>query len=106
LFATVGIWFGLTLTRTKEVLVVREVAVPANRPFARNAAKVAELGITPRELEILQQIAAGKSTRQIADALFVSENTVKTHTSRLFDKLDVNRRTQAVDVGKRLGLIP
>lgn len=106
LFASVGIWLGLTLTRTKEVVVVREVPVPAGGPFVRNGAKVSELGITPRELEILEHIAGGLSTREIAGTLFVSENTVKTHASRLFDKLSVNRRTQAVQVGKRLGLIP
>ena len=105
LFAAVGIRLGLTLTRTKEVVVVREVAAPP-LPFAPDAGKVAELGITPRELEILQRIATGLSTREIAEALFVSENTVKTHASRLFDKLGVNRRTQAVHVAKRLRLIP
>ena len=105
LFATVGIRLGLSLTRTKEVVVVREVAAPPP-PFALDAGKMAELGITPRELEILQHIATGLSTREIAEALFVSENTVKTHASRLFDKLGVNRRTQAVHVGKRLRLIP
>jgi DNA-binding CsgD family transcriptional regulator len=108
-FASVGIWLGLTLTRKTEVVVVREVPVPiplAAGPFVRNDATVSELGITPRELEILEQIASGKSTREIAAALFVSENTVKTHASRLFDKLNVNRRTQAVETGKRLGLIP
>jgi DNA-binding CsgD family transcriptional regulator len=104
-FAAIGIRLGLTLTKTKEVLVVREVPVPG-APFVRNEARVAELGITQRELEILERIASGLSTRQIADALFVSENTVKTHASRLFQKLDVNRRTQAVHVAKRLGLIP
>ena len=110
IFATLGIWLGLSLTRTREVHVVREVPVPvpvpAASPFVRNSAKLAELAITPRELEILEHIAAGKSTREIAAALFVSENTVKTHASRLFGKLQVNRRTQAVDVAKRLGLIP
>jgi DNA-binding CsgD family transcriptional regulator len=111
LFATVGIWIGLTLTRKPEV-VVREVPVPvpvpvpAAGPFARNGAKVSELGITPRELDILEHIAGGMSTREIAAALFVSENTVKTHASRLFAKMSVNRRTQAVQVGKQLGLIP
>jgi DNA-binding CsgD family transcriptional regulator len=106
LFATVGIWLGLTLTKTKEVVVVREVPVAADPAFVRNEATVSTLGITPRELEILEHIAGGMSTREIAGALFVSENTVKTHASRLFDKLSVNRRTQAVHVGKRLGLIP
>jgi two-component system, NarL family, response regulator LiaR len=74
--------------------------------FSVNDQKVRELGITPRELEILQLIANGMSTREIAGSLFVSENTVKTHSSRLFDKLNVNRRTKAVQVGKTLGLIP
>jgi DNA-binding CsgD family transcriptional regulator len=106
LFAGLGIWLGLTLTRKQEVVVVKEVPVPAVQPFAINQAKLQELGITPRELEILQRIADGLSTREIAAALFVSENTVKTHASRLFDKLTVNRRTKAVQVGKALGLIP
>ena len=77
-FASVGIWLGLTLTKTTEVLVVREVPVPAREAFIRNEPKVAELGITPRELEILEHIAGGMSTREIAAKLFVSENTVKT----------------------------
>jgi len=108
LFAAVGIRLGLTFTRTKEVVVLRDSPVVASsgQSFERNAEKVAELGITPRELEILEHIASGKSTREIAEALFVSENTVKTHASRLFDKLTVKRRTQAVHEAKRLGLIP
>ena len=71
-----------------------------------NAARMRQLGITPRELEILAQIAAGLSTREIAEKLFVSENTVKTHSSRLFDKLNAKRRTQAVQIAKDAGLIP
>ena len=65
-----------------------------------------ELGITPRELEILGLIAGGLSNREIAERLFVSENTVKTHSSRLFDKLGAKRRTQAVQLGKATLLIP
>ena len=106
IFAGVGIWLGLTLTKTKEVVVVKEVPVRAEGPFELNTARVEELGITPRELEILGLISRGMSTREIAESLFVSENTVKTHSSRLFDKLSVNRRTKAVQVGKELGLIP
>jgi DNA-binding NarL/FixJ family response regulator len=75
-------------------------------PFVPDAARVRRLGITPRELEILEAIAAGLSTREIAARLFVSENTVKTHSSRLFDKLNARRRTQAVQLAKEAGLIP
>jgi len=65
-----------------------------------------ELSITARELEILGLIAAGLSNREIAERLFVSENTVKTHSSRVFDKLGARRRTQAVQLGKEARLIP
>jgi DNA-binding CsgD family transcriptional regulator len=103
-FAGVGVWLGLTLTRRE--IVVREVPVPAREPFVVDENRVRELGITPRELEILQLIARGMSTREIAATLFVSENTVKTHASRLLDKLGVNRRIKAVETGRALGIIP
>jgi two-component system, NarL family, response regulator LiaR len=106
LFAGLGIWLGLKLTKQKEVLVVKEVAVPATQSFALNQQRLKDLGITRRELEILELIAQGLSNREIADKLFVSENTVKTHSSRLFDKLSARRRTQAVQIGKEMGLIP
>ena len=104
-FACVGIWLGLKLTKKKETVVVREVLVPSE-PFALNQRRMQELGITRREHEILELIAHGLSNREIADKLFVSENTVKTHSSRLFEKLSAKRRTQAVQIGKKLGLIP
>ena len=104
LFAVLGIWLGLKLTKNKETVIVREV--PAPQFFTLNEKRQAELGITPRELEILELIANGLSNREIAEKLFVSENTVKTHSSRLFDKLSARRRTQAVQMGKELGLIP
>ena len=108
LFSTLGIWLGLKLTRTREVVVVKEVPVEVRvaGPFERNEARREQLGITPRELEILEAIAAGLSNREIAERLFVSENTVKTHSSRLFDKLGAKRRTQAVQIGKAERLIP
>jgi DNA-binding CsgD family transcriptional regulator len=105
-FAAVGIWLGLKLTKKEEVIVVREVPVLASEPFVLNQTKLEELGITKRELEILALIAGGMSNREIAERLFVSENTVKTHSSRLFDKLNAKRRTQAVQIGKEFGLIP
>jgi DNA-binding CsgD family transcriptional regulator len=109
-FAAVGIWLGLKLTRKQERIVVKEVPVtvqvPVAEPFRPNEAKKEELAITPREMEILELIAQGMSNREIAEKLFVSENTVKTHSSRVFDKLGARRRTQAVWLGKEFGLLP
>jgi DNA-binding CsgD family transcriptional regulator len=105
LFAGLGIWLGLKLTKKKEVVVVKEVPVPATQPFTLNERRVKDLGITRRELEILALIAQGLSNREIADKLFVSENTVKTHSSRLLDKLSAKRRTQAVQIAKEMRLI-
>jgi DNA-binding CsgD family transcriptional regulator len=107
LFAALGIWLGLRLTRTTERVVVREVSVPhpADGPFVVRTASVERLGVTPRELEILQLIAAGLSNREIAERLYVSENTVKTHSTRLFAKLNARRRTQAVQIAKEAGLV-
>ena len=119
LFAAFGIWLGLRITRRREIIretvVVREVLVPAETPapftpntapFTPNAAQQQTLGITARELEILTLVARGLSNREIATQLFVSENTVKTHCARAFDKLGAARRTQAVQRGKELGLLP
>jgi two-component system, NarL family, response regulator LiaR len=114
LFATFGIWLGIRISRRRETIretvVVREVLVPveapAPEPFAPNAAHQQTLGITGRELEILNLIARGFSNREIATQLFVSENTVKTHCARAFDKLGAARRTQAVQRCKELGLLP
>ena len=124
LFASFGIWLGLRITRrretVRETVVVREVLVPveAPAPFAPNTAQQQvkqvvqqevqqqALGITARELEILTLVARGLSNREIATRLFVSENTVKTHCARVFDKVGAARRTQAVQRGKELGLLP
>ena len=109
-FAGLGIWLGLKLTRTRETVVVREVPVEVTvrvpGPFVRNEKQLQRLGITPRELEILEALASGLSNREIAGRLNVSENTVKTHTSRVFDKLSARRRTQAVQLAKEAQLIP
>lgn len=104
LFAGLGIWLGLTLTK-KPAILVKEIPAHAG-PFVADQARLSQLAITARELEILGLIAAGLSNREIAARLFVSENTVKTHSSRLFDKLGAKRRTQAVQLGKAACLIP
>ena len=110
-FVSLGIWLGLKLTKNKVVVrevpieVPVEIRVPMSEPFVLDQVKLQQLGITARELEILELIAGGLSNREIAEKLFVSENTVKTHSSRLFEKLSAKRRTQAVQIGKDLGLI-
>ena len=104
IFSAIGIWLGLKLTRTRETVITREVVVGG--PFVRDDARLEQLGITRRELDILEAMAAGLSNREIAERLFVSENTVKTHAGRLFDKLSARRRTQAVQRAKEAGLIP
>jgi DNA-binding NarL/FixJ family response regulator len=116
LFAGLGIWLGLTLTRKKPAVIIqekivtetiiKEIPTQALDPFVVDETRVSQFGITARELEILGLIATGLSNREIACRLFVSENTVKTHSSRLFDKLGAKRRTQAVQIGKTARLIP
>ncbi len=114
LFAAFGIWLGLRITRgretVRETVVVKEVVVPAEAPALEprvpDTARRQSLGITAREFEILTLVARGHSNREIATQLFVSENTVKTHCARAFDKLGAARRTQAVRRAKELGLLP
>ncbi|MBX2913131.1 MAG: response regulator transcription factor [Cyclobacteriaceae bacterium] len=98
LFAGLGIWIGLRLTR-KEVVVV-------NPEFKFNEKEQSQRNISKRELEVLELMAQGLANQEIADKLFVSINTVKTHSSNLFSKLEVGRRTQAIKKAKGLGLIP
>ncbi len=105
-FAVLGIWLGVKLTSKRETVVVKEVPVPARAPFVPDDRKREDLGITRREFEILELIAQGMSNREIAGKLYVSENTVKTHSSRVIGKLGAKRRTQAVQLGKELGLLP
>jgi ATP/maltotriose-dependent transcriptional regulator MalT len=110
IFTAVGAALGLRWTRAKKEVVVREVVrevrVRESGPFVLNADALEETGLTPREHEILGLIAEGLSNREIGEKLFVSENTVKTHSARVFEKLGASRRTQAVQEGRRLGLIP
>lgn len=101
IFTVLGIWGGRKLTKVKEVMV----QVPAAASFVVNDEEIQRLGISKRELEVLQLMATGQSNQEIADRLFVSVNTVKTHTSNLFLKLDVKRRTQAIQKAKSLNLI-
>lgn len=98
LFTALGIWAGLRLSRPKVVRI---------RPdFQLDQAELDRRGISPREYEVLTLIAQGLSNQEIADRLFVSPNTIKTHSSSLFGKLDVRRRTEAVKKAQDLQLLP
>ncbi len=105
-FSVLGIWLGIRLTGKRQGVDGKEILVQGGEPFVANEGKREDLGITPRELEILKLIAVGLSNREIAGKLYVSENTVKTHCSRTFEKLGAKRRTQAVQLGKEFGLLP
>jgi DNA-binding CsgD family transcriptional regulator len=117
-FAGVGIWLGLRWRRAHQVVVIKEVPVEvpapaaaatgetAGQPFVADLSQLGRLGITQREYEILRLIAEGLSNREIGERAFIAENTVKTHSSRLFDKLGVSRRVQAVQRARELRLIP
>ena len=118
IFTALGIWLAMKLTTPKvktvfvekeiyiQNVVEKEVRVDNIPPFAVNEKELTALGLSKRELEVLQLIAEGLSNQEIASRLFVSLNTIKTHSSRLFEKMDVKRRTQAIEKAKRVGLIP
>jgi NarL family two-component system response regulator LiaR len=91
--------------KTNTVFVEKEVIVKTN-DFILDEQELTRLGISKRELEVLQLMAEGLSNHQIAERLFVSLNTIKTHSGKVFEKLEVQRRTQAVDKAKKLRLIP
>jgi two-component system, NarL family, response regulator LiaR len=102
-----GIWAGVVLTRKfqKKAAPDLEPTQQVSPAFSSNEKSILAFNISQRELEVLQLMADGLSNQQIADALFISLNTVKTHTSNVFSKLDVQRRTQAIQKAKALELI-
>lgn len=108
IFTALGIWLALKLSKPKveTIVVEKEVYVTRNEDFTVNTSMISELELSKRELEVLDLLAQGYSNQEIAEALFVSLSTVKTHNQNLFEKLDVKRRTQAVEKAKRLNLIP
>ena len=105
-FTALGIWLAIKLVKPKVNTIVIEKPVAADAGFTLNEAELSKLRISSRELDVLQLMAQGLSNQEIAERLFVSLNTIKTHSSNLFIKLDVERRTQAVEKAKRLRLIP
>lgn len=108
IFTSLGIWLALKLSKPKikTVVVEKEVYINKSENFVLNESMVTELELSKRELEVLSLMAEGCSNQEIAARIFVSLSTVKTHNQNLFEKLDVKRRTQAIEKGKRLSLIP
>ncbi|RYG48810.1 MAG: LuxR family transcriptional regulator [Chitinophagaceae bacterium] len=108
-FVGLGIWMGLRLSRPKTIvkheIVVKEVQVPVAVSSPADPGVLQELNVSERELEVLQCLARGLSNEEIASQLFISLNTVKTHLSNLYFKLEVKRRTQAVEKARSLGII-
>lgn len=101
IFTAVGVWAGLRLTGKKRLIV----SVPS-QDFAVNESNLRQLGISKRECEVLALMARGLTNQEIADRMFVSPNTVKSHLSNLFVKLNVQRRVQAIQKARDLNLIP
>jgi DNA-binding CsgD family transcriptional regulator len=105
-FTALGVWLALKLVKPKTNTVVVEKPVVIKAGFSLNETELNKLRISNRELEVLQLMAEGLSNQEIAERLFVSLNTIKTHSANLFVKMEVERRTQAVEKAKRLSLIP
>lgn len=107
IFTGLGIWLALKLTKPKiKTVVVEQPVYITNAHFVLNERELTRLQISKRELEVLQLMAEGLSNQEMADKLFLSVSTIKTHANNLFGKLDVTRRTQAISKGKQLSLIP
>lgn len=105
IFTSLGIWLARKLTVPRTTIIEREV-FKDRAEFIFNEKAFEESSLSKRELEVLELMAKGLSNQEIADHLFVSLNTIKTHNARLFEKLSVKRRTQAIELGKKLNLIP
>ena len=107
IFTALGIWLALKLARpkVKTIIIEKEVYLEKNDDFILNQRQLDKLGIGKRELEVLQLMGEGLSNQEIASRLFLSLNTIKTHSSRLFEKMDVERRTQAIDMARKLCII-
>ena len=108
IFTGLGIWLALKLVKPKTKTIIIEKEVYLTKPaagFIPDEKKLQQWGISKREWEVLSLMSEGLSNQEIAERLFVSLNTIKTHSSNLFEKLDVKRRTQAIEKGKRMGLL-
>ncbi|MBO9154024.1 response regulator transcription factor [Chitinophaga sp. MAH-28] len=107
-FTAFGIWLALKLSRPKvnTVIVEKQIFLPRPADFTLNEKELEKTGLSTRELEVLQLMADGLSNQEIAAKLYVSLSTIKTHSSKVLEKMDVRRRTQAIDKAKKLNIIP
>lgn len=106
LFTALGIWLANKLTKPKvNTVIVEKQVLVATKDFVLNASEITRLGLTKREMEVLQCMADGLSNQQIGERLFLSVPTIKTHSSKVFEKLDVQRRTHAIDKARKLSII-
>ena len=121
IFTLLGIWLAQKLSKPKtlviekevvkevdvvrEVEVIKEVYINENIPAEINKAEIEKLGLSNREMEVLELMSAGLSNQEIADTLFLSLPTIKTHTGNILIKLDLKRRPQALEKAKRLNII-
>jgi NarL family two-component system response regulator LiaR len=107
-FTLLGIWLALKLHKPKveTVIVEKQIFWADKADFILNKNEAKRLNLSKRELEVLQLMAEGLSNQEIALKLFLSLNTIKTHSAQIFEKMEVKRRTQAIDMGKKLCLIP
>ncbi|MFN3968075.1 response regulator transcription factor [Flavobacterium sp.] len=107
LFLLFGIWLANKITKPKveTIVIEKEIRLPIQN-FILNETELHQRNISKRELEVLTLMAKGLSNQEIAEQLFVSLNTIKTHSAKLFEKLEVKRRTQAIEIAKKLQLLP
>ena len=106
MFTGLGIWLAFKISKPKiEVITVEKKVIVYTDKFVVNQQILDDLGISKRELEVLVLMAEGLSNQQIAERLFISLNTIKTHSSNVFVKLDAQRRTQAIEKARRLNII-
>jgi len=105
LFTALGIWIAIKLIQPKTIVIEKQVSKDDITDVVINTLEIEKLGLSKREIEVLNMLATGLSNQEIGDQLYISLATVKTHVSKLYDKLDVKRRTQAIEKAKRLGII-
>jgi DNA-binding CsgD family transcriptional regulator len=107
IFTGLGIWLAFKLRRPAlQTVIVEKEIFRTDNGFVLNEQEIKRLNLSKRELEVLQLMSEGLSNQEIAERLFVSLNTVKTHSAQIFEKMEVKRRTQAIELGRRLCIIP